>query len=1088
MSFQEALERLARRCGIVPEYHDVYGVCHPCSTETKQAMIHAMGMSEGSEEELQNALKDLERRDCRLLPAVMVVEADSCPGGCDIPLWLPEDQESAPFQWRLSMETGEALHSDCIPANLPYLGETWVEGLRHVCHGLHLDLLPLGYHRLEVLGPFAEASMQLIITPPRCHQPEAFQNEGRVWGLTVQLYSVRSRANWGMGDFTDLLHLVETTAAWGGGMVGVNPLHALFPGDPEQASPYSPSSRRGLNVLYLDVAAMADFAECDAARELVHSCAFQARLQALREKTLVDYQGVFQAKTALWELLFEHFQKQHLGKNTGRSRAFKAYRSEKGRDIQGLALFQALQEHFHKKDSAIYGWRNWPEAYRHPEAPAVKAFLDAHRDRITFWEYLQWQADLQLQAAKTRAQTLGMPLGLYGDLAVGVSPHGADTWLDQDHYALQASVGAPPDDFSLEGQDWGLPPFIPHRLEESAFAPFIATLRASMRHCGALRIDHVMGLMRLFWVRVGGKALDGAYVSYPFREMLGILALESHRHRCLVVGEDLGTVPDEVRAAMGRFGILSCHPFYFERHWENGSFKAPEEYPREAVVSVGTHDLPTLSGYWQGYDLDLRSRLGLFPSRVLRNKQVVERAGDRAQLLLALERATLLSEEVGLHPVAHPSMNQRLMRQLHAFMARTPSKVMLIQPEDVLGQVEPMNLPGSRDDQHPNWRRKLPLDLEDWPGDKRFQALLTVLPTLPGDSRSLTEDITQETFLAVDLGGTHLSMGLFSKGDEGFQLLNRAVKLTRESASLQDAIQRFLEECTTKRLTPKPRSACIAGAGPVWDDCLHITNVPWRIQKNELQQRFGIPFHLVNDFTALSYGVLMLDPGDETKLTALPPSAHAAPDPTGTLLVVGAGTGLGVGYVLRHGGRPVALPSEGGHMGMPVFDEDSLALWRYLAARCPMPPSAESAVSGPGICHLLSFLLDTERAAKSPATASLLALPLEERAAAISAMADTDPTCARAMDLFVDIYARFCADLCTIFLPSALYLAGGIAAKNVERFRRQNRFRQRFESQHREHIEQITRSTPVYIVMDYATSLYGAARVAEERKKASDNC
>jgi 4-alpha-glucanotransferase len=309
-------------------------------------------------------------------------------------------------------------------------------------------------------------------------------------------------------------------------------------------------------------------------------------------------------------------------------------------------------------------------------------------------------------------------VGLYGDLAVSVDRGGAETWSNQDLYAIGASVGAPPDDFSLTGQNWGLPPMIPARLLQAGYAPFIATLRANMRHTGALRVDHVMGLMRLFWIPSDTSAAEGAYVRYPLEALFAILALESRRNRCMVIGEDLGTVPDEVRRAISELQALSCRILYFERR-ENSDFKAPGEYPVQALVSATTHDLPTLTGFWEGRDLALRTELNLFPSERLRESQTLERGRDRARLLQALDREGLLPAGLTLDPGSAPAMTRELMRAVQAYLARAPCKVFAIQLEDILGQSDQVNLPGTTT-RYPNWRRKLSLDLERWPQDNRF--------------------------------------------------------------------------------------------------------------------------------------------------------------------------------------------------------------------------------------------------------------------------------------------------------------------------------------------------------------------------------
>ena len=304
-------------------------------------------------------------------------------------------------------------------------------------------------------------------------------------------------------------------------------------------------------------------------------------------------------------------------------------------------------------------------------------------------------------------------------------------------YAIGARIGCPPDDFSLLGQDWGLPPWIPERLREQAYAPFIAMLRANMRGAGALRLDHVMGLMRLYWAPPGEDARSGAYLNYPLNDLLGILALESQRNRCLIVGEDLGTVPDAVRGALHDLGVLSYRLFYFERnygHENHGAFKAPAEYPEQALVAGSTHDLPTLAGFWRGADIELRTTLGLYPSEDQRNQQIQERAQDKARLLTALANEGLLPEGMSPDPANVPEMTPALLLAIHRFLARTPAKLAMLQAEDLLGQTDQANLPGTVE-QHPNWQRKLKLDIEAWAANSDINELVTALSAERGGVR-----------------------------------------------------------------------------------------------------------------------------------------------------------------------------------------------------------------------------------------------------------------------------------------------------------------------------------------------------------------
>jgi (1->4)-alpha-D-glucan 1-alpha-D-glucosylmutase len=637
----------------------------------------------------------------------------------------------------LHLENGDILTGDCRPQELPRIESSEIDGV--TWHALALDLPAVhdaGYHQLSLSG--IDQTLSLIVHPARCHQP--LQDNQRVWGLSLQLYGVRSRRNWGMGDFGDLAQLAAWAACAGADLVGVNPLHALFPHNPRHASPYSPSSREFINTLYIDVEDVPEYAACEKTRALVEASDFQARLQALRDAELVDYAGVAEAKYSILERLYRHFRKHHLAGESERGQAFRAWQAEGGVDLARFALYQALQEHLHAQDANCWGWPVWPAPYRDPADAAVATFAAANNERIEYFQYLQWLAAAQLEAAGEAARRLGMAIGLYQDLAVGVDLGGADTWTNRELYAIGARIGCPPDDFSLLGQDWGLPPWIPERLREQGYAPFIAMLRANMRGAGALRLDHVMGLMRLYWAPPGEDARSGAYLNYPLNDLLGILALESRRNQCLIVGEDLGTVPDNVRGALHSLGVLSYRLFYFERNWDqenHGAFKLPHEYPHQALVAASTHDLPTLAGFWRGEDIELRTRLGLYPSEEQRNRQIAERTQDRSRLLATLAEAGLLPEGFPRDPEQVTAMPPALLRGIHRFLARTPSKLFMLQAEDMLNQTEQANLPGTVE-QHPNWQRKLRLDIEDWMTDHDIQAMVDMLR---GERHSTSEQV-----------------------------------------------------------------------------------------------------------------------------------------------------------------------------------------------------------------------------------------------------------------------------------------------------------------------------------------------------------
>ena len=730
MAEKHALDRLCAHYGIAPDYVDIWGNHHRVPQATQRALLAASGIAADTAADVQRALDAFDATSCvRLLPPVQVVRETGAP--LAVTVTLPVDPAQREFAWALVCESGERLEGCFDPAQLAVIEERTIAAGRFARRAFVLPAAPgIGYHRFELWlqggDPEQRQSMSLIVAPSACHQPEAIGDGARVWGPSVQLYALRSQRNWGIGDFGDLQTLVDFCADQGAGVIGVSPLHALFPDNPEHAGPYSPSSRRFLNVLHLDVEAMADYAECESVRETVRTPEFQARLRALRAAELVQYGAVADAKFGILEALYAHFREHHQRVGSERGRAFQAFRELHGEALRRQALFEALQAHFRREDASVWGWPAWPEAYRDPDSPAVLAFHDANAGRVDFHAWLQWQAQLQLTAAGGRSAAAGLGVGLLFDLAVGTSSGGGETWGNRDLYATGAGIGAPPDDFNLHGQDWGLAPFVPHRLAERGYEPFIAILRAWMREAGALRIDHVMGLQRLFWIPRGAPPADGAYVHYPFDDLLAILALESTRNRCLVIGEDLGTVTDSVREALRAHAVLSYRVLYFTKE-SDGSFTAPARYPHQAIVAVTTHDLPTLAGFWQGWDLDVRTTLELFPTPQQREAQIVNRAQDRARLLVALEQEQLVAPETIPRLVATPELSPECVEAVHRYLARTPASVMLLQIEDVFGQCEQVNLPATTDSQHPNWRRKLPLDLEEWPKDPRALGLAAAM-------------------------------------------------------------------------------------------------------------------------------------------------------------------------------------------------------------------------------------------------------------------------------------------------------------------------------------------------------------------------
>ena len=513
--------------------------------------------------------------------------------------------------------------------------------------------LPPGYHDLVPLdgGP----TTRLIVTPGRCH----LQHDLRTWGWAVQLYAARSQDSWGIGDLADLRELQRWATSIGAGVLAVNPLHAVAPTELQQASPYYPSSRCFRNPLYLRIEDVPGAAELGRSLETLAKAG-----HALNRDRFIERDEIWRLKCEALELCFARFEGDE---------SFDSYVRDQGVGIDRYATYCAIAE--------VHGanWKDWPQELRRPDDSGVSRFAGDHGNRIRFHMWLQWLLDEQLGATSS--------LPVIHDLAVGFDPGGADAWAWQESLALDMRIGAPPDEFNAHGQNWGLPPFIPWKLRHQRYQPFIETLRACFRHAGGLRIDHVMGLFRLFWLPNSGG--PGGYVRYPAHELLDILALESHRARAFVVGEDLGTVEDAVRAELLERQVLSYRLLWFEH-------EAPESYPEQAVAALTTHDLPTLAGVWTRSDREDQGKAGL----------AANEAGEE-EVRARLARAVQLPDDA---PVSDVSV------RAHEAIGRSPSRIVLATLEDALGVRERPNMPGTVDE-WPNWSLALPDPLEEITSD-----------------------------------------------------------------------------------------------------------------------------------------------------------------------------------------------------------------------------------------------------------------------------------------------------------------------------------------------------------------------------------
>ena len=706
----EELKNAARAWGIEVEYWDVWRQPHRASESTLAAILDSLQADPTSRGSLEHALEDRELRDWRRnLPPTILLTAETTPH--QVAVTLPAEQSGAAAVIEIRQESGDSSRTSVELGSVPLAEEKTVDGKRLVRKLVTLpDALPLGYHTLtlEIAGQ-APPETRLIVCPARVYQPE-WLKAGRAAGLAVSLFGLRSNHNWGCGDTTDLKNLIDWTAERAGAdFIALNPLHDIPNRQPYNISPYLPNSIFFRNPLYLDLEAMEDFERCPKAQSLRMSASIENEIQTLRGSEFVEYERVYRLKIRFLKLLFHNFLME---RREGSSRCddFGRYIEQEGDLLHRFAVHAALDGSIHRTYPDVWTWREWPEHYQHPKSSATAEFAKKHWRKVLFHKYLQWQLDLQFASAQEHARQKGMRIGLYHDLALATDRFGSDLWAHRDFYVAGCRVGAPPDGFSPKGQDWGFPPPNSERHFEDGFCLFAESIRKNSRHGGALRIDHVMRFFRLYWIPDGADATGGAYVQDRFEDFLRILALESVRGQlAAVIGEDLGTVPDYVREVLQRFGILSYRLLYFEK--ENARLRRPDEYPSQALVSVTTHDLPTLAGFWLGRDIQVRHSAGLLPEDVYQ-RMLEDRAREKQRILDVLNELHLLPEWVSRNAQDIPELTGEIHNAIVGFLCSTPSKLMVLNQEDLLKETEQQNLPGTTD-QYPNWRRKMRCTVEE---------------------------------------------------------------------------------------------------------------------------------------------------------------------------------------------------------------------------------------------------------------------------------------------------------------------------------------------------------------------------------------
>ncbi len=696
--------------GIEPEYTDIWGRTHITSDEVARAILKSLGVAdvdttteqgdqatERSDKATEQGDQATERSDqamerrrteewSRAIPPAIVIredEANSQANSADaksiivrVPATRGGSSMKLEIRWEsdASDEAGDVEHHWFWLPELQTIETASVAGQEFVAKRVPLPTTPpLGYHEIRLywvqepeLECFAQA--RFIVCPKRVVAPQ-----GRMAGVALSLYGLRSSRNWGCGDFTDLIAMIDVLAEAGVAFIALNPLHALANREPYNTSPYLPLCSLYRNYIYLDVEKIGPVKIAESG------------VEALREAEFVQYERVATLKLATLREFHTNFL------NAGGSSEFDRYVEAEGCALHDFAVFCALDEAMHRRDPNVWLWQDWPPEYHDPHSPAVAQFADEHREKVSFFKFLQWHIDRQLGEAQAHAIARGMRVGLYHDLALATDRFGADLWATRPFYATGARVGAPPDDFSPKGQDWSFPPPNRDRHLRDGYELFARSIRNTARHGGALRIDHVMRFFRLYWIPDGMDATNGAYVRDYADNLLGILALESVRGNFLVIGEDLGTVTEEVRRALGESGVLSYRVLWFERH-DDGSFREPREYPAQAAVSTTTHDLPTVAGFFAGRDIEARREAGLIDEAAYAER-VAGRIDEKKKLEEALEKAGFKDDPIG-------------------FLLSTPCALAIVNQEDLTGEIEQQNLPGTTW-QHPNWRRKMKVAVED---------------------------------------------------------------------------------------------------------------------------------------------------------------------------------------------------------------------------------------------------------------------------------------------------------------------------------------------------------------------------------------
>lgn len=668
-NYGQLLRKLALAAGLNPDWQSLDGGWHSVSPDTLRQVLAALGLPGRSTRQISAALDMLSQQSKSSLPPFLTATA-----GTQLRLPCPSRR---PGQASIIFEGNHREHALAI----------------HLEEGTLSFRVPsrIGYHRLQI----GRAESILAIAPPQGKRCADLTDGSRAWGISSQIYGLRRAGDGGVGDFSALAILGRCAAAAGAAALAISPLHAQFSADSNHFSPYSPSNRLWLNILYVDPEAAWTMIAPGHAGPDTH--------RDRRADRLIDWPAVAKRKLSDLRALHDHCLRHSLlsaAHPIGSD--FLAFCRQGGAALAQHALFEALQAHFLRQSPALWHWRNWPAAYRRPDSPACRQFAAGHADEISFHSFAQWLAACQLDDAARRCRA-DMQIGLICDIAVGSDSGGSQNWADRRNMLDGLSIGAPPDDFNAGGQNWGITSFAPNQLPREHYRPFIDLLRASLRYGGGVRMDHILGLQRLWVIPEGAAATDGVYLNYPLDDLLRITALESKRAQAFILGEDLGTVPEQFRPRLREAGISGMQVLWFQR--AEGDFLAASAWDSNAVGMTTTHDLPTIAGWWTGTDLRWRRRLAQQGTAGIDHTVSKRRQAERGRLW-----SRFTQEGVASGPQPGKNEPQRVIDSAIAFLGRTGCDLVLLPLEDLLALTEQPNLPGTIDE-HPNWRRRLAEDV-----------------------------------------------------------------------------------------------------------------------------------------------------------------------------------------------------------------------------------------------------------------------------------------------------------------------------------------------------------------------------------------